>query len=302
MPKGGAGMNVEIRDPRFQTVVGDDVAFEQLGTGFLFTEGAIWHPYEQHLTFSDVPGSHMRRWSAAGGVVTFREPSNMANGNTYDREGRIVTCEHATSRVTRTEPDGAITVLASHWDGKELNSPNDIVVKSDGGIYFTDPTYGRWEYYGVPRDPELPFRGVYRVEPDGTDLKLLADDFEQPNGLCFSRDETRLFVNDTIREEIRVFDVGADGGLSNSRVWAKPSGDRDGNPDGMKVDSAENLYCTGPGGIHVFAPDAACLGVILTPEWTANFTWGDADMRSLFITASTSLYRIRVKVPGNALF
>ena len=295
-------MTIEIRDEHFRTVVGDDVALERLATGFLFTEGPVWHPYEKHLTFSDMPGDHMRRWTAAGGVKTFRKPSNKANGNTYDRAGRLLTCEHATSRVTRTEPDGSITVLATHYRGRELNSPNDIVVKSDGRIYFTDPTYGRMPYYGVERALELDFRGVYRVAEDGSELTLLAADFGQSNGLCFSRDEKRLFVNDTERGHIRAFDVGADGLLSGGAVWSEVKGSGNGAPDGMKVDRDDNLYCCGPGGLHVFSPDARSLGVIGTPEVVANFTWGDDDFRSLFLTASTSLYRARTKTPGVALF
>jgi gluconolactonase len=295
-------MNVETRDERFRSVVGADVEIERLASGFDFTEGPIWHPRTQHLIFSDMPGNHMRKWSARDGITTFRKPSNMANGNAYDRAGRIVTCEHATSRVTRTGLDGRIEVLATHWQGQELNSPNDVVVRSDGAIYFTDPTFGRMEYYGLPREPELPFRGVYRLEPDAGQLELLADDFGQPNGLCFSLDEKRLFVNDTERAHIRVFDVSADGRLANSRVWAAPEGEGEGAPDGMKVDSAGHLFCTGPGGIHVFAPDAACLGVILMPEGVANFTWGDADLCSLFVCASSSLYRVRVKIPGQPAF
>ena len=295
-------MNVEIRDAQFHRVVGDDVEFEQLGTGFDFTEGPIWHPTGKYLIFSDMPGDHMRRWSAADGITTFRKPANMANGNAYDRTGRIVTCEHATSRVTRTGFDGEIEVLASHYDGKELNSPNDIIAGSDGAILFSDPTFGRMEYYGVKRDTELPFRGVYRIDPADRGLGLLADDFDQPNGLCFSLDETRLFVNDTIRSHVRVFDVGADGSIANSRVWTETTGEGAGAPDGMKIDSEENLYTTGPGGIHVFDRDANCLGVIQVPEGTANFTFGDDDLCSLFITASTSLYRIRVKVPGLKAF
>ena len=295
-------MNVEIRDKRFRTVVGDNVGFERLGTGFEFTEGPIWHPAERHLTFSDMPGDHMRRWTSGSGIATFRQPSNKANGNAYDGQGRIVTCEHATSRVTRTEADGSIAVLASHHDGKELNSPNDIVVKRDGAIYFTDPTFGRMPYYGVERECELDFQGVYRIDPQDGALRLLADDFGQPNGLCFSLDESRLFVNDTDRQHVRVFDVAADGGLQNSRIWCETTGEGQGAPDGMKIDSAENLYTTGPGGIHVFAPDATCLGVIRVPEGTANFTFGDDDLKSLFITASTSLYRIRVGIPGNPAF
>ena len=295
-------MNVEIRDPRFRDVVGDDAPLEQLGTGFEFTEGPVWHPYQKHLTFSDMPGDTMRRWTAAGGITVFRKPSHMANGNTYDRNGRLLTCEHATSRVVRTEADGSITVIATTYDAKTLNSPNDIVVKRDGTIYFTDPTYGRMPYYGLPREQEHDFQGVYKVAPDGSGLTLLVDDFAQPNGLCFSRDERRLFVNDTDRGHIRAFDVGGDGRLSGGSVFAAVVGDGPGAPDGMKIDSAGNLYCCGPGGLHVFSPDAISLGVIKTPEVVANFTWGDDDMRSLFLTATSSLYRTRSRTPGIPLF
>jgi len=294
-------MSAEVRDARFETVVGADPVVEQLCSGFGFTEGPVWHPKERHLIFSDIPGDHMRLWKPDGSLSTFRRPSNMANGNTYDREGRIVTCEHATSHVTRTEADGSITVLASHYDGLELNSPNDIVVHSSGDIYFTDPNFGRREYFGVPRPQELEFQGVYRIEEDGS-LVLLADDFEQPNGLCFSRDETRLWVNDTARGHIRLFEVAEDRSVAGGSLWAEVTGEAEGVPDGMKVDREGNLFCTGPGGIHVFTPDADCLGVILVPEIVANFTWGGEDMRDLFITASTSLYRCRVATPGPTPF
>jgi gluconolactonase len=294
-------MSVEIRHDAFRRVVGDSVDFERLGTGFLFTEGPLWHPGEQFLLFSDMPGDVIRRWDAKDGVKVFREPSNKSNGLAFDRQGRLLACEHATSRVTRTEPDGKITVLASHFGGKELNSPNDIIVRSDGAIYFTDPTYGRAEYYGVPRPQHLTFQGLYRIDPNSGTLQLLADDFAQPNGLCFSLDERRLFVNDTDRQHIRVFDVQPNGDLASSRIWAETAGKGEGAPDGMKIDVEGNVYCCGPGGIHVFASNARSIGVIQMPEYTANFAWGDADMRSLFITASTSLYRIRVKVPGRAL-
>jgi gluconolactonase len=294
-------VKVEVRDARMRDVVDPDTRLETLGAGFAFTEGPVWHPRERHLIFSDMPDDHMRKWGADGSIGTFRRPSNKANGNAYDTAGRLITCEHATSRVTRTEPDGAQTVLATHWQGRELNSPNDVVVASDGAIYFSDPTYGRLEYYGEPREPELGFRGVYRIGPGGS-LELLADDFGQPNGLCFSLDEQRLFVNDTERGHIRVFDVGPRGELTGSRVWATPSGAGAGGVDGMKVDRAGNLYCTGPGGVHVFAADATCLGVIALPEAVANFTWGDDDLCSLFLTASTSLYRIPVKIPGKKSF
>lgn len=295
-------MNVEIRDPRFRTTVGDDAPLEVLGSGFWFTEGPIWHPVEKHLTFSDIPGNHIRRWSASGGIVSFRNPSNKTNGNTYDRKGRMLSCEHATSRVTRTDLDGKIAVLVTHYKDKTLNSPNDIVVKSDGRIYFTDPTYGRTADFGLLREPELDFRGVYRMDEDGGNLTLLADDFIQPNGLCFSRDERRLFVNDTERGHIRVFDVDAEGLVTGGNVLAQLTGPGDGGPDGMKVDRDNNLYCCGPGGLHVLTAAGHSLGVIKTPEALANFTWGDEDMQSIFLTASTSLYRVRTRTPGVRLF
>ena len=291
---------VNIRDSRFAGVVGREVAFEKLASGFLFTEGPLWHAQDKYLLFSDMPGDHLRKWSHAGGVTTFRRPCAQSNGLAWDRAGRLIVCEHATSRLTRTEANGDITVLASHHAGKELNSPNDVVVKSDGAIYFSDPTYGRDRYYGTPRPLQLAFRGIYRVAPDGKTLSLLADDFGQPNGLCFSLDEKQLYVNDTDRQHIRLFDVREDGMLANSRVWAETTGAGAGAPDGMKIDSAGNIYCCGPGGIHVFAADAVCLGVIKVPEYTANFCFGDDDLRSLYVTASTSLYRLRIDTPGTA--
>lgn len=295
-------MNVEIRHSRFRSVVGGDVEHETLAGGFQFTEGPIWHPYDEHLTFSDVPANRMWRWTAGRGAVVFREPSNMANGNTYDATGRIITCEHATSRVTRAEEDGRVTVLASQWQGRQLNSPNDVVVSTDGSVYFTDPTYGRIEYYGVPREPELRVRAVFRIEPDGSGPTMLADDFEQPNGLCFSMDGSCLYVNDTIRGHIRSFDVRGDGTLGSGSVWAETTGEGEGAPDGMKIDHEGNLYCTGPGGVHVFDPDANCLGVIRTPQYVANFTWGDSDLRGLYLATLGSLVRVRVNTPGLRAF
>ncbi len=294
--------NCEVRDQAFHDVIGERVEFEKLGTGYLFTEGPLWHPVAQHLTFSDMPGDIMRRWTATGGVTTFRQPCAKSNGLVYDKQGRMLICEHASSRVTRVESDGSTTTLASHWQGRELNSPNDIVVRHDGAVYFSDPTYGRAEYYGVPRQKQLDFQGVYRIDPTDGSLGLMANDFGQPNGLCFSTDERRLFVNDTDRQHIRVFDIAADGTLQNNRIWAETRGDGQGAPDGMKIDAIGNVYCCGPGGIHVFDPDARCLGVIKVPEYTANFCWGDPDYRSLYITAATSLYRLRTRIPGRPVF
>jgi gluconolactonase len=296
-------MTLSIRDDRIRSIVGNEAELEQVASGFIFTEGPAWDPRTNSLIFSDIPGNIMRRWSAADGVETFRQPSNKANGNTWDQQGRLVTCEHG-SRVTRTEEDGSITILATHHDGKELNSPNDLVVRADGAIYFSDPTYGRMEGFGFPREQDKDYQGVYRISPDGPgdrDIALLADDFAQPNGITFSLDESQLFVNDTDRGHIRVFDVNADGSVSGGGVWAEVTGAGAGAPDGMKVDSENNLYTTGPGGIHVFSSDGTDLGVIGIPEGPANFTWGDEDLRALYVTATTSLYRVRVKVPGRKL-
>ena len=294
-------MSLEIRDPGLTQVVGAALTPRPIATGFAFTEGALWQSRRGELYFTDIPNSRIHRWSESAGVSVVRDPSHKANGLTWDRQGRLLACEHATSRVTRTEPDGRIAVVASHYRGKELNSPNDIVTRSDGRIFFTDPTYGRVEFYGVPREPELTFRGVYTTRGEGDAVELLVDDFAQPNGLCLSLDERRLFVNDTERQQIRVFELGADGSLTNGRVWAETVGEGDGAPDGMKLDSAGNLYCCGPGGIHVFAPDARCLGVIRVPESAANFCFGGEDMRTLFVCASTSVYALRVLVPGHPL-
>jgi gluconolactonase len=277
-------------------------AVERLATGFLFTEGPLWHPTGKFLLFSDMPGDHLRRWSAADGITTFRKPCNKSNGLAYDRQGRLLTCEHASSQLTRTETDGRIVAIATHYGGKQLNSPNDVVCRSDGAIYFTDPPYGRAKFYGVERPQELGFQGVFRVGSDPKSPELLVDDFERPNGLCFSVEERRLFINDTARKHIRVFDVTASGGLSNGRVWAETKGDKPGAPDGMKIDREGHVYCCGPGGIHVFDRDARLVEVIEMPEPTANFAWGDDDFRSLFVTASTSLYRLRRQTPGLPAF
>jgi gluconolactonase len=293
-------VTLEVRDPRLTGIVGAHVEFERIATGCLFTEGPLWHPRGEYLLWSDMPGDHLRRWSKADGVSTFRKPCDKSNGLTWDRQGRLLACEHASSRVSRTEPDGRITAVATHYDGKQLNSPNDIVCAADGGIYFSDPPYGRAEFYGVKREQELSFQGVYRAGSDPRSPTLLADDFDRPNGLCFSLDGRRLFVNDTARQHIRVFDVRPNGTLAGGAVWAETKGEGKGAPDGMKLDSAGNVYCCGPGGIHVFSPEGVDLGVIQVPEYTANFAWGDADLRSLYVTASTSLYRIRTVVPGLA--
>ena len=293
-------MGIEVRDERFLDIVPEDLALETLADGFGFTEGPIWHPTNQDLIFSDIPGNRMHRWSEAKGVAVFREPSNMANGNTYDHQGRVLTCEHATSRVTRQEADGSITVLADHYEGKALNSPNDIVVRNDGGIYFTDPTFGRTSStHGAVRKLELNHRGVYHINPETTELTLLATGFGQPNGLAFSLDHNALYVADTPRMHIRLFDLEANGDLAGGRIFAESTGEGQGAPDGLKIDSQGHVFCAGPGGVHVYHPeDGACLGVIQTPAFCANFAWGGDDFCTLFLTSSTCLYRTKVRVPG----
>ena len=291
--------------PAVQDLVALDAAVERIATGFLFTEGPVWHDQGQYLLFSDLAGDVVRRWDERGGVTEFRRPSGKSNGLTYDRQGRLVACEHVERRVTRTEADGSISVLASSYAGKLLNSPNDVVVKSDGAIYFSDPPYGLQEFYGIARPQDLDFQGVYRISAEG-ELRLLVGDFAAPNGLAFSPDESLLYVDDTERLHVRVFDVRPDGSLANSRVFfdfaplaAKES--LTGAPDGLKIDARGNLFCTGPGGIWVLSPTAEPLGLISVPEGPSNVNWGGPDWSTLFITATTSLYRLQTKVRGNRL-
>lgn len=285
--------------PHFWTLVEPQAQLERLADGFQFLEGPAWHAGRQALVFSDIIGDTLYQWDVDSGVKALRQPSHMANGNTFDMQGRLLSCEHAASRVSRTSEDGQYQVLAARYQGKELNSPNDIVVKSDGSICFTDPNFGRRVRVGVPRAQELPFQGVYCLQPESGELTLLVDDFENPNGLCFDLTEERLFVNDSPRGHIRIFEVKADGSLEGGQVWAEVRGAGPGVPDGMKIDAAGNLYCCGAGGVHVFDPKANPLGLIGMPEQTANFVWGDPDLHSLYLTASTGLYRLPMLQSGH---
>jgi gluconolactonase len=292
-------VNLDVRAARLAEIVAPHALLEPLAGGFQFLEGLVWLAGERALIFSDIPGDTIYRWDTTGGVAVYRQPSRKANGNTLDQQGRLLTCEHATSRVVRQDSNDTLTALASHYAGLELNSPNDIVVKGDGAIYFTDPNFGRRPTrHGVPRAQEQPCQGVFRLDPRAGVLARLVDDFDQPNGLCFSLDERRLFVNDSPRGHIRAFAVREDGTLAGGEIWAELRGEGPGVPDGMKLDAAGNLYCAGPGGIHVFDARAACLGVIRLPEQAANFCWGGDDLRDLLIGASTTLYRVRVQVAG----
>ena len=300
-------MAVQVNAPAFLELVAEDAELEQLGTGFTFTEGPIWNP-DGFLLFSDMPGDVRRRWDPDGGVTEVANPSNKGNGMTIDNDGRLVVCEHVTSSVVRMDPDGrggGREVLATHYEGKELNSPNDVVVKSDGAIYFTDPTYGRMPGFGLEREQDLDFQGVYRIAPGGGDPQLLVDDFSQPNGLCFSTDESLLYINDTDRAHIRVFDVQADGTLANSRVLADGIGsgklEIGDLVDGMKLDERGNVWVTGPGGVCVFSPEGEHIGTVEVPENVGNVNWGGPDWNWLFIPATSSVYRIECKVSGNRL-
>src|SRR3954466_15233113 len=219
-------MGVQVHAPAMRELIDESAEVEQIGTGFTFTEGPLWHP-SGYLLFSDMPGDVRRRWDDANGVTEVANPSNKGNGMTWDNDGRLIVCEHSTSSVARMDPDGTGSgreVLASHYQGQELNSPNDVIVHSSGAIYFSDPTYGRMPGFGIEREQDLDFQGVYRIPPGGGDPEVLVDDFAQPNGLCFTADESLLYVNDTDRAHIRVFDVDAEGRLSNGRIHAENIG------------------------------------------------------------------------------
>ncbi|MGH3318723.1 MAG: SMP-30/gluconolactonase/LRE family protein [Streptosporangiaceae bacterium] len=294
-------MGVAVNSDAMLDLVDRDVTVERLGTGFTFTEGPIWNPEERCLYFSDMPGDVRRRWSEREGVVEVRRPANKGNGMTYDAELNLIVCEHTTSRLVREHRDGSTEMLVSHYRGKELNSPNDVCVRSDDAIYFTDPSFGRTAAFGVEREQELDLQGVYLIRPDGGELELVAGDFAEPNGLCFSPDESLLYINDTARAHIRVFEVDADGTLSKGRVFAENIGTGDidaGVVDGMKCDERGDIWVTGPGGIWVFDPAGEHLGVIEVPENIGNLHWGGPDWKWLYVCASTSLYRVATKVAG----
>lgn len=291
-------MTESIVGDKFEAIVGD-AAVEKIAGGFEFTEGPVWSP-EGHLLFSDIPANTIYRWTPGSAAAeVFRRPSGHSNGLTLDREGRLLACEHD-RRVSRTEEEGRVVTLADRYNGRRLNSPNDIVVKSDGGIYFTDPPFG---LPNREEGKELDFNGVFRLSSDGS-LTLLDDTLSLPNGLAFSPDERVLYVDDSHRGHIRAFDVQTDGTLSNGRVLAeiRKPGEEVGGGDGMKVDVQGNIFCTGRGGIFVFDSDGELLGSIKVPEIPANVAWGDDDLKTLYITARTGLYKIRVKTGGAPLF
>jgi gluconolactonase len=300
---------LEVRDSGLHELVAPDAAIERVAGGLTFTEGPVWR--RGQLLFSDIPNKRIVRWRRlpeGPELTTFA--TGMSNGLTLDRQGRVLAAEHDGRRVTRVADDGARTVLAEQFQGKRLNSPNDIVVKSDGSVYFTDPPYAvqpatpgmvrpaGWWSKPIP-GKEQPCHGVYRIAPDGA-LHLLVDDFALPNGLAFSPDESVLYIDDSAHKHIRAFEVRPDGTLSRSRILLDMASEDPGVPDGLKVDVRGNVFCTGPGGVWVCRPDGTLLGRIVLPELPANLAWGE-DGSVLFLTARTSVYRLPTRTRGTLL-
>jgi gluconolactonase len=296
-------------DPAMNQIAAASAVIEKLAGGFAFTEGPVWMP-DGSVLFSDIPNNAIQKWTPGGKVTLFRKPSGYdgtdappgayigSNGLTLDKQGRLVICEHGNGRVTRLEKDGKLTVLAARYEGKRLNSPNDAVYKSDGALYFTDPPYGLVKQDEDPKK-ELKFNGIYRLA--GGKLQLLSTELTRPNGLAFSPDEKYLYVaNSDARRKIWMrFEVKPDGTIANGKLFFDVTArTEDGLPDGMKIDQKGHLYCTGPGGVWVFSPAGKHLGTIQPPETPANCAFGDTDGKTLYITARTGFYRVKLLIPG----
>ncbi len=290
--------------PEFRRIVSEQASIQLIAGGFIFTEGPVWNGQTGSLDWTDIIGDTIWKWVPGEGKRVVMTPTIHANGMTYDREGRLIVAGWSSRTVWRMEHDGSTTTLCSHYDGKKLNTPNDIVVKSDGAIYFTDPSGGLnlVGHQGHDLQKQIEFEGVYRFDPADSSLTLLEDNMVGPNGLCFSPDESLLYVNDSRERYIRVYDVNPDGTVSNGRTFIELSGVDLGNPDGMKVDVEGNVYCTGPGGVWIMDPTGKPLGRIGIPEQCANFAWGGADWSTLYFTARTSVYGMKLNVPGVPVF
>jgi gluconolactonase len=280
---------IEILDPEMKTIVDPAAPFTAVASGLKFTEGPAWLPRTREWVFSDIPGDTIYAWSRVGGLRVFRTPSHRANGNTTDREGRLITCEHGARRVTRTEPDGSVTVLAAHHAGRRLNSPNDAVVKSDGTLWFTDPPYGI-----KPDEKEQPGNHVYRLDPGAAEPVAVATDFLMPNGLCFSPDESRLYVADSSseRHHVRRLRVTRSNALEDDGVFAAVAPHV---PDGIRMDAAGRLYSTAGDGVQAFRPDGTLIGKFLTPQVAANCCLGGPAGNELLITATTSVWLVALR-------
>ncbi len=301
--------SLDLRNSGLHDLISPDAPIERVAGGLGFTEGPVWRGGA--LLFSDIPNNRIVRWRRLPeGPELTTYATGRSNGLTLDRQGRVLAAEHGGRRVARVADNGTRTVLVERFEGKQLNSPNDIVVRSDGSIYFTDPPYAvqpstpgmarpaGWWSAPIP-GKELTIHGVYRLTPDGA-LHLLVEDFALPNGLAFSPDESLLYVDDSAYKHIRAFDVRPDGSLTNSRILLDMASNDPGVPDGMKVDLQGNVFCTGPGGVWVCRADGTLLGRIILPELPANLAWGE-DGSVLFVTARTSVYRIQTKTRGALL-
>ncbi len=293
----------EASSPYFRDLVPNNAVLERVSHGHIFTEGPVWNAREGLLYFVDILGDTIWKWTPGVGESVFLRPSGKANGMTYDRAGRLVVAGWSSRNVWRMEHDGVIMPLALEYGGQKLNTPNDLVVKSDGSIYFTDAT-GGLSIVGMEVDDIQQYResaAVFKLVPGTGELTLLTTEIPGCNGLAFSPDESILYVNDTGGRYIQAYDVKTDDTLTNSRRFCDVRGDQPGNPDGMKVDVSGNVYCTGPGGMHVFDPTGVFLGRILVPEPCSNMAWGDADWKTLYITARSSVFRIRLSTAGIAV-
>ena len=294
-------MPIEQVSTEIECIVSLDEEPQELGSGYGGAsgpaEGPLWWKERGYLLFSDIHNSRRMKWAPGEGVSTFHEPTNQANGLTRDLQGRLLACEHASRRVTRQESDGGITIVANSFKGRQLNRPNDVVVKSDGSIYFTDP----WTLPDPRNQWDLDFAGVYRVSPDLGTLTLLVADFVTPNGLAFSPDESILYVNDSRRGHIRAFDLQPNGTLAmaSDRVFYDLRGDRPGVPDGMKVDVEGNVYCGGSGGIWIMDSTGKHLGIIAHgASATTNLAFGGDDWKTMYFTTRNTLGSIRMKIAG----
>lgn len=292
-----------ISDSYFRSCVLPNAPLEKLGEGYRWLEGPVWFADMDCLLFSDLPNDRILRWTESGGISVFRQPSRFANGHTRDREGRLIGCSHGERGITRTELDGRITMLTDRYQGKRLNSPNDVVVKSDGTIWFSDPPYGiQTDYEGGKRVAELP-ANLYRLDPRNRELSIMADDFQGPNGLCFSPDERLLYVSESGQQfapeplqYIRVFDVSEDGSrLSNGRMFHKIT---PGYADGLRCDEEGNVWSSAGDGVHCITPSGELLGKILVPYTVANLSFGGRNGSRLFLCASHTLYAIYINRRG----
>lgn len=292
-------MTIELRSQGMARLFEPSARLDKLASGLMFGEGPVWSRPEACLYFVEIIGSRINRFVPGRGIQTVIEDTGHANGMTFDREGRLLVAGWSSRTVWRREQDGAQVVVASHFEGRKINTPNDLVVRSDGSIYWTDSD-GGFFIPGMEGDDVqryLDFSGVFRIPPGGGEPQAVIRDAVFPNGLAFSPDEKLLYLTDTRERCLRVFDVDDDGSVSNGRLFYELTGEEAGHADGMKVDLDGNVYCTGPGGVHVLSPAGELLGRILVPDDCTNMAWGD-DGRTLYITAFHSLYRIRTLVPG----